>query len=452
MKQIEMFKNKRVFVLGLAKSGYNAALLLHELGATVVVNDGKTPEDLTDVHALEKLGITVVTGEHPMSLFDTPFDYMVKNPGIPYKNDMVQKALELEIPVYTDVELAYLISQAPIIGITGTNGKTTTTTLLTNMLQPNPNGAKTWVAGNIGIPATTVAKEATEKDVIVMELSSFQLMGVEAFRPSIAIITNTYEAHVDYHGSRESYVGAKLNLLKRQTEADSVILNADLQESKEFVKQTRAKVYYFSKTDPNADATVVNGEIRVFGEVIMHVSDIKVPGLHNLENVLASALAARLYGQDAQYIKAAVQQFTGVKHRSQYVKTINGRSFYNDSKATNILATQMALDGFKERVILIAGGLDRGNGFDELVPSLDKVKTLVVYGQTRDKLVSAGQIAQVSNITSVDTLQEAVSQAYAQSEENDVILFSPACASWDQFANFEERGDAFISFVEKIGE
>lgn len=452
MKRIDMFDKKRVLVLGLAKSGYNAALLLHELGAEVVVNDGKTPEDLTDVRDLMDKGITVITGEHPMTLFDSPFDYMVKNPGIPYHNDMVQKALSLDIPVYTDVELAYLISQAPIIGITGTNGKTTTTTLLTNMLQPNPNGAKTWVAGNIGIPATTVAKQAKAEDVIVMELSSFQLMGVQAFRPMIAIITNIYEAHVDYHGSREAYVAAKLNLLKQQVETDVLILNGDLKESEWIAQHTKAKVHYFSKSNPNADATVVDGEIKVFGETIMHVADIKVPGLHNLENVLASALAARLYGQDAQHIQAAVQQFTGVKHRSQFVKTVNGRSFYNDSKATNILATQMALDGFEERVILIAGGLDRGNGFETLVPSLEKVKTLVVYGQTRHKLEQAGHQAHVTNVIGVETLEEAVAKAYENSVTNDVILFSPACASWDQFANFEERGDAFIEFVEKIGD
>ncbi|MBS4750562.1 UDP-N-acetylmuramoyl-L-alanine--D-glutamate ligase [Carnobacteriaceae bacterium zg-ZUI78] len=451
MKQIDDFKGKHVLVLGLAKSGYHAALLLHELGAHVIVNDGKIPEDLTDVHTLQDLNIHVVLGEHPLDLVHGKLDYMVKNPGISYENSLVKKAIDLDIPVLTDVELAFRVSKAAIIGVTGSNGKTTTTTLIGNMLEKNVKG-HTYIAGNIGIPSTTVAKQTTENDVIVMELSSFQLMGVTTFRPKIAIITNIYEAHLDYHGSREAYKEAKLHLIKQQTIDDYLILNGDLAEMKDIASTSNAQVLYFSKTDDTADAYVKNGNIFVLGEPIMSVSDIQVPGTHNIENVLAASLAARLYGQSKELIQQAVQQFHGVKHRTQFIGNVNGRQFYNDSKATNILATKMALQGFNDKVILIAGGLDRGNGFETLEPSLEKVKTLVLYGETKEKLKLAGEHKKVEKIILVDTLEQAVNTSYTLSQVGDTILFSPACASWDQFPSFEVRGDVFIDCVSRLNQ
>lgn len=451
MRKVTQFKHKKVFVLGLAKSGYHAAQLLHQLGASVFLNDGKIPDDLSNVNALEKLGVTVVLGEHNAEWLDKSFDVMVKNPGIPYDNIMVKKAEMLNIPILTDVELAYLISEAPILSITGSNGKTTTTTLLYDMLKENKKG-QAYLAGNIGIPSTTVAQKVTKNDVIVMEMSSFQLMGIDTFKPKIATIVNIYNAHIDYHGTRSAYVEAKLNLLKNQDESDYLVLNGDIDESREFAKRTKAQVHYFSKTNETASAYMKDNQLYVFGEVVLNCSDIKVPGEHNLENVLAATLVAKLYGQTNEKIAEAVRQFTGVKHRSQFVKEVNDRRFYNDSKATNILATRMALNGFNEKVILISGGLDRGNEFDELVPALNKVKVMVLYGETKEKMAKVGRSAQVEQIKIVDTLDEAVTVAYQQSQRGDIILFSPSCASWDQFPNFEVRGDRFIALVEHIGE
>lgn len=450
MKQIDNFKGKNVLVLGLALTGYHVAMLLHELGAKVTVNDGKTPEDLTPVTELEALGMTVVTGSHPAELVNETVDYVVKNPGIPYSNSLIVAATALQIPVLTDVEIAYLVSQAPIISVTGTNGKTTTTTLIANMLAMHPTYRTVEIAGNIGVPSTQVAKRVHAEDVIVMEMSSFQLMGVQQFKPHIAVITNIYEAHLDYHGSRQGYVAAKLNMIRQQSADDYLILNGDLPESADFAKISQAKVCYFSKTDTSAQAYVKDNTMYVFDQPICTIDTIQVPGEHNLENVLAAALVAVLTGQTTTQIVTAIQNFTGVKHRTQYVTTVNERLFYNDSKATNILATKMALNGFSSPVILIAGGLDRGNGFEELEPSLQMVKTLVVYGETKYKLEQSAKAAHVQTIAVVDTLEQAVQTAYRLSQPKDVILFSPACASWDQFKNFEVRGDTFIAAIEQL--
>lgn len=449
MKVTKQFEQKNVVVLGLAKSGYNAALLLHRLGAVVTVNDGKIPEDKTDSLHLQSLGVTVITGGHPDGLITKDVHYLVKNPGIPYENKIVQQAEQLNIPILTDVELAYLVSSAPIIGITGSNGKTTTTMLIAEMMKQSNNYQDIYLAGNIGIPATTVAQKVTANDLIVMEMSSFQLMGIEQFRPKIAVIVNIYEAHLDYHHTRQAYVEAKLNLLKNQTADDYLVLNGDIPESYEFAKQSKATVLYFSKTNENANAFVKENWIVVDGEPIFPVVAVQLAGSHNLENVLAATLVAKLLGQSNELIEQSVGQFHGVEHRCQLVGTINERRFYNDSKATNILATQMALKGFSENVVLIAGGLDRGNDFDALEPSLHPVKQMVVYGESKQKLALSAERQQVP-VVIVDSLEEAVKVAYAQSEKNDVILFSPACASWDQYENFEKRGEHFVQLVNTL--
>lgn len=449
MKFTKQFEQKNVIVLGLAKSGYNAALLLHKLGANVVVNDGKTPEDMSDVMHLQQLGMEVITGTHPDNLVTSNIDYLVKNPGISYDNKIVQQAISLNIPVLTDVELAYLVSLAPIVSITGSNGKTTTTTLVAEMLKKSPQYKEVCLAGNIGIPATTVAQNVTADDLIVMEMSSFQLMGIQQFRPKIAVIVNIYEAHLDYHLTRENYVEAKLNMIANQTADDYLVLNGDLSESYEFAKRSKAKVLYFSKDNENASIFVKDGWIVVQGERVFPVTSIQLAGSHNLENVLAATLVAKLLGQTNDEIEQVVSAFQGVAHRCQFVGEVNGRRFYNDSKATNILATQMALKGFDKNVVLIAGGLDRGNDFEELEPSLQPVKQMVVYGESKQKLAVSAQRQHIPVVV-VDTLEEAVKVAYEQSAINDVILFSPACASWDQYDNFEKRGEHFVQLVKVL--
>ena len=286
MKKIANFANKKVLVLGLAKSGESAARLLDKLGAIVTVNDGKPFEENPAAQSLLEEGIKVVTGGHPLELLDEDFELMVKNPGIPYDNAMVVRALEKKIPVITEVELAYLISEAPIIGITGSNGKTTTTTMIAQVL--TAGGQNGLLSGNIGFPASQVAQTASNKDTLVMELSSFQLMGIEAFHPQIAVITNLMPTHLDYHGSLEEYAAAKWNIQKNMTADDYLVLNFNQEWAKEIASQTQATVVPFSTTE-KVDGAYLEGDVLTFrGEAIMQAAEIGVPGSHNVENALAT--------------------------------------------------------------------------------------------------------------------------------------------------------------------
>jgi UDP-N-acetylmuramoylalanine--D-glutamate ligase len=451
MNMVTTYKNKKVLVLGLAKSGVSAAKLLHELGALVTVNDFKQFDQNPEAQDLLTLGIRVVTGGHPIELLDEDFSLVVKNPGIPYSNPLVEKALSLKLPVITEVELAYQIAECPIIGITGTNGKTTTTTMIGLLLNAERQAGTARLAGNIGYPASEVAAVATAKDDIVMELSSFQLMGIQTFQPEIAVITNIYEAHLDYHGSREEYVQAKWQIQKNMTASDFLVLNWNQEELQRLSRTTKAKIIPFSTEEKVAGAYLEGDKIYYNEEYIMLASELGVPGSHNVENALAAIAVAKLKGVPAAHIRQALMLFTGVPHRTQYIGEVAGRKFYNDSKATNILAAEMALSGFEHSsLILLAGGLDRGNSFDELIPSLKGLKAVVLFGETKDKLYEAAQAAGVKTIKMTENVESAVRDAYDFSEKNDTILLSPACASWDQYPNFEIRGDKFIQAMNQL--
>ena len=452
MKKISTCENKKVLVLGLAKSGVSAAKLLHELGALVTVNDGKPFDENPEAQELLSLGIKVITGSHPIELLDEEFSLMVKNPGIPYSHPLVAKAQEMGIPVITEVELAYEVAECPIIGITGTNGKTTTTTMTGLLLNAGADQGIARLAGNIGYPASGVAQEAKSEDKIVMELSSFQLMGITDFRPHIAVITNIYEAHIDYHGTRKEYVKAKWNLQKNMTEKDYLILNWNQSELQELAQRTKARVLPFSTKEVLEDGVYADDySIYYKKEKIMEISELGVPGKHNVENALAAISVAKLYGISNEAIRETLHFFHGVPHRTQYVGEIQGRKFYNDSKATNILATKMALSGFEtSKVVLLAGGLDRGNTFDELIPSLKGIKAMVVFGQTKEKLMDAGKKAGIETIVTADSVEQAVPLALENSTDGDVVLLSPANASWDQYPNFETRGNRFMEAVNRL--
>ncbi len=451
MKDIKDYQGKNVLVVGLGKSGINAAYLLKKLGASVTINDRKKLEDEEQLAAFNERGIRCVTGSHPLELLDGT-DIVVKNPGIPYSNELIAAAVARDIPVITEPELAYRIAQARFIGVTGTNGKTTTTTMIALMLNQNRSRGKACACGNIGISAAMVAQEATADDVMVTELSSFQLMGIQTLRPHIAVLTNIYEAHTDYHGSRENYIKAKMRIVMNQTEDDYFVVNWDSEEWRNLAKMTKAKVVPFSRQDVTEEGAYVrDGFIFFRNEKIMPVDEIKVPGSHNVENALAAVAVARIEGKDAESIAEVLRTFSGVRHRTQYVTTYRGRRFYNDSKATNMEATEKALSGFSDPVVLLCGGLDRGFTFERLVPYLkEHVKAMVVFGQTADLLEEAGRLAGVSEIRHAGNSSEAVPVAYDLSSEGDVILLSPSCASWDQWPTFEARGDAYIEEVEKL--
>ncbi|QTC42326.1 UDP-N-acetylmuramoyl-L-alanine--D-glutamate ligase [Bacillus sp. V3] len=449
MKKITKFKHKKVLVLGLAKSGVSAASLLHKLEAFVTVNDQKPLAENPEAQGLLQEGIKVICGSHPIELLDEGFEYVVKNPGIPYHNPLIKRAVEKGIPVLTEVELAYLVSEAEMIGITGTNGKTTTTTLLYEIL--NEGGQRPLIAGNIGTVASEVAQTAAKDEKMVVELSSFQLMGIQEFSPHIAIITNLYEAHLDYHGDLGEYWHAKANITKNQTEDDYLIINYDQDHLVKTVGFTKASIIPFSTTqEVEGGAYIKAGGIYFKKERIGDLSSVVLPGAHNLENILCAVAAAKLYGVSNESIMSVLGKFAGVKHRTQFVKEVNGRKFYNDSKATNTLATKSALNAFNTPTILLAGGLDRGNGFDDLIPHLKNVKTLITFGETADKLQQTGEKAGIQTILRVDNVEKAVPAAFENSEEGDVILLSPACASWDQYRTFEERGDIFIKAVHTL--
>src|SRR3954453_10928203 len=329
MKIINTYLHKKVLVLGLAKSGVGAAILLHKLGAFVTVNDYKSLSENPEAQGLLEQGITVICGEHPLELLEEGFEMIVKNPGIPYHNPMVQKAMELKIPIITEVELAYQISEAPFIGITGTNGKTTTTTLVYEML--NADNKNPLIAGNIGTVASGVAEEATADNTIVIELSSFQLMGIVNFNPKIAILTNLYDAHLDYHGTKKEYIAAKANITKNQTELEYLIVNADQEETLEVARHSKASIILFStKKKLSEGAYISDGWLMFKREKVMEIENIALPGNHNLENILSAMAAAKLSGVENSAIGQVLKTFTGVRHRLQYVKEVNGRKFSND--------------------------------------------------------------------------------------------------------------------------
>ena len=449
MKNITTFASKKVLVLGLAKSGVAAAELLHKLGAFVTVNDAKPFEESPDAQELLKKGITVICGRHPEDLLDEGFEYVIKNPGIPYHNPIVKDAVSKDIPIWTEMELAYLISEAPFVGITGSNGKTTTTTLLFHML--NQGGQKPLIAGNIGTVACTVAEVAQPDQVIVTELSSFQLMGIDTFKPKISILTNLYEAHLDYHGSFEEYGDAKFGVTKNQTADDVFIYNSDQPDVVKYAQKSVAKLLPFSTKGRKEEGISADGtHIYWQGAPYLERKSIALPGEHNLENILCAVAASILLGCPKETIMHVLTSFTGVKHRTQFVREWKQRKFYNDSKATNTLATKSALAAFDQPVILLAGGLDRGHSFEEMRAHMGNVKAVVSFGETSDRLLDFGSTCGVEQLEKVANIQEAVKVATSISKPHDVILLSPACASWDQYANFELRGDDFIEAVFQI--
>ncbi|HBF73767.1 MAG TPA: UDP-N-acetylmuramoyl-L-alanine--D-glutamate ligase [Lactobacillus sp.] len=453
MKRIKTYEGKRVIVVGLAKSGLNAARLLKKLGAEVTVSDQQPLEKNSEAQELQaEGGYTILTGEQDPSQLDAGFDLMVKNPGIPYDVPLIKAATQAKLPIITEIELASEITDAELIAVTGSNGKTTTTTMITKMMNQERQAGKSAYAGNIGVPASQVAQQLTEQDTLVMEVSSFMLLGTTQFHPHIAVLTNIFANHLDYHKTRENYVRAKMRITQNQTADDYFVVNFDSEELVGLSQQSKAQVVPFSRLAKSKDgAYELNGTLYYKDEPIMAAADVKVPGDHNIENALAAIAVAKIKGRSSEAIKHVLTTFSGVRHRTQYVLTSEGREFYNDSKATDIEATEMALKGFKAPVVLLAGGLDRGYTFERLVPFFkEHVKAVVLFGETKDLLADAAKKAGIKQIQFAENAEAGVPMAYQDSEPGDIILLSPANASWDQYPNFEVRGDRFIKAVEKL--
>lgn len=457
MKQVKTYEDKNVLILGLGKSGFAVAKLLLKLGAHVTLNDKKDLSNDDRAAELEKLGVRVISGHHPVEIFDEEkFDYLVKNPGIPYENPMVEKAQAIKVPVITEPEVALSVSEAPYVCVTGSNGKTTTVMLTQQIMDHylSKKGGHAYAVGNIGVPISEVVEKATAKDLLVVEMSSFQLLGVTDIKPKVAAIVDIYNnVHLDYHKTFENYANAKLRITQSQDENDYFIANYDQKDilAKEQAK-TKAQVITFSETDSAADYFIGEEYLESHDDhQIMKINDIKIPGVHNQQNSMVAIAISKIMGASDEDIQAVLSTFSGAEHRLQYVMTYNGRKVYNDSKSTNIEAASVAIPSFKQPEVLIAGGLDRGFTFDDLVPLFkEHVKAIVLYGETRYLLADAARKAGIKDIVIVNTLQEAVPRAYELTESGDVLLFSPACASWDQFNTFEQRGDFFVQFVKEL--
>ncbi|MES5129791.1 UDP-N-acetylmuramoyl-L-alanine--D-glutamate ligase [Lactobacillus mulieris] len=455
MKDIKTYQGKNVLVLGLGKSGFAVSELLLKLGAKITLNDKQDLTDNEHAQKLEKMGVRVICGHHPVDLLEEEhFDFFVKNPGIPYENPMVQKASELKIPIITEPEIALSASEAPFVCVTGSNGKTTTVMLTSEIIDHHlaKSGHHAYAVGNIGVPISEVVQKATKDDVLVVEISSFQLLGVTDIKPKVAAIVDIYPTHLDYHKTMENYIAAKLNVTRFQTCDEYFIANFDQKEilSKEEAT-TKAKIQTFSMNDHSASYFVGDEYLESQSEKIMKISDIKLPGRHNLQNSMVAIAISKLMGAENSDIQAVLSTFAGARHRLQYVTTINDVKVYNDSKSTNIEAATVAIKAFSEPEVLIGGGLDRGFTFDSLVPLLKKhVKAVVLYGETRYLLADAARKAGIKEIKIVNTLKEAVPVAYELTKPGDVLLLSPACASWDQFKTFEQRGDYFMEYIKEL--
>lgn len=450
MEKITQYQNKHVLILGFAKSGASAAEALTQLGAIVTVSDTK---DLTVDESTVKLrekGVTFTQNQSAAVV--NGFDILVKNPGIPYTNPVVIAAQANNMPVISEVELAGQVFSGELIAITGSNGKTTTTTLVTKLLANEREAGVALYAGNIGIAASTRAMTMTTDDTLVIESSSFQLMGTQEFHPHIAVLTNIFASHLDYHGTRDNYVAAKMKITANQNADDFFVVNYDYEELALLAQSSRAQIIPFSRLGKSKlGAYVEDGKMYWQDEYIMDANEMGVPGDHNVENALAAIAVAKLHGRSTKMIAEILKTFSGVRHRTQFVLEADGRKFYNDSKATDIEATQMALAGFENPVVLLAGGLDRGDTYERLEADLGKhVRAVVLSGQTKDVFAKSAKAAGVEKIVFAKDIAAAVPMAWELSQPGDIILLSPAAASWDQYPNFETRGELFIQAVEKL--
>ena len=444
-----MFENKKIFILGFARSGYEASKYLLKHNNKVLINDIKQEEyhDSDKIDELKSLGCEFIFGTHNVDL--NGFDYFIKNPGVPIDHELVLRAKELGIPVINEVEMAYhlLPGDITIIGITGTNGKTTTTTLTYNILREAYKD-RVHLVGNIGYPLTSIIDKVKSNDILVMEVSVQQSENIINFHPNIGLITNYSEAHVDFFKTYDNYKAVKAKMFYNQTEDDIAILNLDNDEVLDELKGVKSNKKYFSikqKTDCYLD----NNIIYYNNEEIMNINDIKIPGMHNVYNVMQAISIVKELHVHNDIIKKVVSNFIGVRHRLEFVREYKGVRFYNDTEATNIKCTQIALSSFNNPTIIILGGLERGQNFDDLTDYIKNVKTIIAIGSCRDRVV---EFANKNNIPvySYEYMKDSFNMIQEVMEDGDVVLLSPASASWDQYKECEVRGDEFCELVNNL--
>ena len=447
-----MYENKKIFILGMARSGYESAKLLLKKNNYVLINDNKPREshDEEKIKELEGLGCHFVFGSHPENILDEGFDYFLKNPGVPIEHELVLKARNMNISVINEVELAYHLipDDVTLIGITGTNGKTTTTTVTYNILK-EAFGNRVHLAGNIGYPLCSIIDKLKSNDIIVMEVSCQQSENIINFHPDIALITNYSPAHLDFFKTYENYKKVKAKMFYNQTKDNVAILNALNNDVLCEMQGIKSQVKYFSSKERHDGCYLVNDEIYYNGNFVMKTNEINIPGLHNIENCMAAISIAKEFNVSNEVIIKAINNFHGVTHRLEFIRNVNGVKYYNDTEATNIKCTQIALASFINPTIIILGGLERGQNFYDLTPFMKNVKAIIGIGECRKRVLEFG------NSLNIDTyiyeyLKDTFPKIQEIVKENDIVLLSPASASWDQYKECEVRGDEFRDLVNKL--
>ncbi len=448
------FKDKKVLVSGVAKSGISAAYLLKKLGANVTIQDAKTEDKLGNVVTeLKNNGITLFLGANPDDIIED-MDILVMSPGVPTDLPFVNKARENNIPVIGEIELAYMFCKSPIIGITGTNGKTTTTTLVGDICKAYYNN--TFVVGNIGNPFADITLDTTNDGAVVAELSSFQLETIKEFTPKVSAVLNITPDHLNRHHTLENYIAAKERVFENQTADDYCILNYSDETTKAMANKTKAKVIFFSLNNSLEEGIYSDDKsiyIKALGydQKVVDIDELKILGGHNVENAMAAIGCSIALGVPMDIVVKVLKAFTAVEHRIEYVTTVNDIEFYNDSKGTNPDASIKAVEAMKRPICIIAGGYDKGSDFTEWIDTFKgRVKFVAVIGAVKDKIVDTLNKADFTNYKTADTFEEAIDLCYENAEKGDCVLLSPACASWDMFKSYEQRGEIFKDYVRKL--
>ncbi len=445
---------KNVLVFGSGISGIGAAGLLEERGASVTLYDGNDKLDAEEIRGKMKDGAKtdIVLGEFPEELL-SKLDLVIISPGVPTDLPIVNRMREVDIPVVGEIELAYELGKGEVLAITGTNGKTTTTALLGEIMKAVYDSA--FVVGNIGIPYTNVVDETRDDSVIVAEMSSFQLESIVDFRPRVSAILNITPDHLNRHHTMEAYIQAKKNVAINQTAEDTCVLNYEDEVLREFGETLQTKVLYFSsKRKLDKGIYLEDGNIIYRNPdecLVSNVKELKLLGVHNYENVMAAVAMAAAYGVPMDSIRKTIKEFAGVEHRIEFVAEKNGVAYYNDSKGTNPDAAIRGIQAMNRPTYLIGGGYDKQSEYKEWIESFDgKVKKLLLIGQTREKIAKEAEECGFTDIMLLDTFEDAVLTAAKLAEPGEAVLLSPACASWGMFKNYEERGDKFKEIVNSL--
>ena len=447
-----MFENNKILILGFARSGYQAAKLLVKRGNEVYLNDSKEEDKMDSEQVLElrSLGVNLVFGSHPDDLLDDSFDYLIKNPGVPIDHKYVLKARKLGVEVINEVEMAYrlLPKDVSIIGITGTNGKTTTTTL-TYEIMHKAFGDKVHLAGNIGFPLSSILTKIKSKDILVMEVSCQQGENFVEFHPHVGVLTNFSEAHIDFMKTYEHYKEVKARMFYKQDSSDVAIMNGNDSSVLEELKGIVSSKKYFNSQKIIDGCYLEDGYICYYGDRVININEIKIKGMHNVENCMAAIMVCKEYGVSNDVIVDVISNFKGVEHRLEYVDTISGVEYYNDTEATNIKCCQIALSSFNRPIVLFLGGLERGQDFNELTSYMDNVKAIIAIGQCRDRVAEYAKSLN-KDVYVYEHLADGFDKLVDIVNEGDVVLLSPASASWDQYKECEVRGAEFKELVKEL--